>query len=379
MTISSLFTGTLTVRGREIKKSVLWILSSSVVLVVLLVSLTVSAYHKQTSKPIAIQPSPTLTTPTPTPTPAPTTAADHLNGLLVPVGSENKQPLAVMIENDPAARPQSGLGSADVVYEAIAEGGITRFMAVFANAQTPVRVGPVRSARPYFVDWATELNAFYAHAGGSADAMQQISSTNVYNIDGLSIGAPLFQRDYSRPVALEHTLYSSTDSLWNYATGTKHWPTTDSYQPWLFTDDAAVSARPAAQTVNVSVSSALFAVSWKYDPATNSYLRSMAGTPHIDANTGKQISAKTIILQTVSSSTYDEHYSGGITKTVSHLNDTGSGPVTVVEDGVSITGTWKKNGTGRTLFYDASGKEINFVRGAIWVEIVQPDSKVSVQ
>ena len=378
MTIQSLFQGSLTIRGRQIEKRIIWIVAG-VIVAVLILSGSVFAYRKQINKAVVVAPTPTIALPSPSPSPTPSTAESHLNGVIVPVGNENHHPLAIMVENSPDARPQAGLGSADVVYEAVAEGGITRFMAVFANAQTPVRVGPVRSARPYYVDWATELNAFYAHAGGSADALSQISSTNVYNLDGLVIGSPIFQRDFSRNVALEHTLYTSTDKLWNYATQNNHWPVTDSFQPWLFTNDAAVAARPASQDVTIGFSGPLYAVNWKYDPATNTYARSLAGTPHIDTDTGKQITAKTVIVQTVIASSYDEHYSGGITKTVSKFQDTGSGPATIIQNGTSIKATWKKNGTDRTRYFDESGKEIALVRGTIWVEVVQPDSALTIK
>lgn len=318
-------------------------------------------------------PSPTAPTPTPQPTPTPTPAYSHLNGAAVEAGKENTHPLAVMIENHPEARPQAGLGQADVVYEAIAEGGITRFMAVFGDPATPVRVGPVRSARTYYVDFATEYNAFYAHVGGSEPALDQIKRTGVLDMDQFSIGEPVFQRDFSRKVALEHTMYSSTDKLWNYATNTRGWSKTSDYKPLLFTDDALATNRPASQIVKVSVSDPSYDVTWTYDPAANDYKRAMAGTPHVDANTQQQIEAKAIVLQTVSKKGLTQ--SNG--KAISEFTLTGSGPVTIIENGTSISGTWKKGGDGRTRYYDSADKEIPLVRGRLWVHVVHSDSTVS--
>lgn len=348
-------------------------------LVVAFVGIAIASYKHQVSQPILTPISQATTTPTPTPTPPPTPSLtpSHLNGLPVAIGTENQRPLAVMIENHPDARPQSGLDEAAVVYEAVAEGGITRFMALYDDPNQAIRLGPIRSSRPYYIHFAAEYGALYAHIGGSADAMSLLASGNsgVKNIDGLTLGAPLFVRDLSRHVAIEHTEYTTTDKLWSYGNSQK-WPTTSNYPSLPFTDDVAASARPTSQTISVSVSDPTMAVRWNYDPSTNSYLRVMAGTPHIDTDDNKQISAKTIVLQTVTSSPYTETYAGGISKTVSEVTLTGSGPVVVIENGQATKGTWNYDGT-RTHYYDQAGKEIPLVRGKLWVELTYNNSVVS--
>ena len=311
--------------------------------------------------------------PPPTPTPTPLTAS-KLNGAEVPVGTEALHPLAVMIENHPDARPQSGLASADLVYEAIAEGGITRFMAVFGNPQNAVRVGPIRSARTYFVDFATELNAFYAHVGGNADALDQIKATNVFDLDEFAVGSPTYQRDFSRNVATEHTMYSSTDKLWNVATQTRKWSQSADYQSWNFADDTAPSLRPPSEKpVTINFSNSSYQVIWNYDPTTNSYSRNLAGKPHIDANTNTQITAKDIVIETV-------QHKPTVTRSgeqgwIDTLTGTGSG--VIIHDGTATAITWKKTGTERTRYYTSDGKEVTFTRGAIWVEITHPETSVS--
>jgi hypothetical protein len=138
---------------------------------------------------------------TPSPSVKPVAAESYcpLNGKKYTVDDqlrwESEHPIAVMIENHPEARPQSGLSKADVVYEVVAEGGITRFMGLFLCEEPPQFVGPVRSARTYYLDWLSEYNAFYAHVGGAntdgkADALQQIKDYGIKDFDGISGDRP---------------------------------------------------------------------------------------------------------------------------------------------------------------------------------------------
>jgi hypothetical protein len=350
------------------------------VLVIGLFAFTGYAYHKQMNTPPdcdQVSCSTAKVDPTPKITPAPTATPlsklpSRLSGTLVEPGKENLHLLAVMIENHPQARPQSGLGQAELVFEAIAEGGITRFMAVYQDPTIPVKVGPIRSARTFYVDFATELDAFYAHVGGSVPALDQISRTGVLDLNQFSVGSAAFERDFSRKVALEHTMYSSTDRLWNYATETKKWSKTGDYPVWTFKDDLERGMRPTKQTVVVNVSDPGYAVSWGYDPETNLYGRTMAGSVHSDANTNKQIMAKNIILQTVGRNSL---VAGG--KTIWDYQVTGTGKAVIIQNGTSIQATWKKEGTGRTRYYDASGTEIAMVSGTTWVHLTHDDSQVS--
>jgi len=319
-------------------------------------------------------PTPSSTASTPTPTPVPLTAR-ALDGVLVSGDHANTRPLAVMIENHPDARPQSGLSSANLVYEAIAEGGITRFMAVFADPPTSVRVGPVRSARTYFLDFATELNAYYAHVGGNIDALDQIKQVGgVGNLDQFTDGSPTYQRDTTRKVAIEHTMYSTTQKLWDYAQSKNMSPSTGSYTSWKFADGALPGAHPATESpVVINFSQASYKVSWAYDGTRNLYLRSQAGAAHIDANNNAQITANNIVLQTVSRT----HITTRMGEDGWRYQLTGSGNGVLVQNGTARPISWKKTGTGRTIYYNQDGSEATFVRGTTWVEIVHPDISVS--
>ena len=347
-------------------------LSALVVVLVAVLAVNWHARQKGQSISIVTTPSATAKAVIPSPIPTPALKPDLLTGELVPTGSENLHPLAVMIENHPDARPQSGLGQADLVYEAIAEGGITRFMAVYSNPNQIIRVGPIRSARTYFLDFATELHAMYAHVGGNTDALDQIATVGgVDDLNQFTIGEPVFKRDFSRNVALEHTMYSSTDKLWNFALSTRHYLANQNYVSWLFQPKSLSQA--ASQTVKVAVSSREYDVSWQYDPASNSYKRTMAGSSHVDTNTGKQIEVKNIVIETVDRQPVVTR----INEQGWHYVLTGTGRAVVIQNGIAVVGSWKKTGAERTRYFNDKGVEIAFVTGSTWVHIVHPDSQVS--
>lgn len=302
-----------------------------------------------------------------------------------------RRPLAVMIENHTEARPQSGLSSADVVYEAVAEGGITRFMGLFYCNLSDAQVGPVRSARTYFLDWLGEYDALYAHVGGantpgSADALGQIIKYGVKDLNQFSIGFPVFWRDYQRlghSVATEHTMYSTTAKLWEV--GTKRgWTATDSaglkwdnkFVPWKFKDPAPSGA---GQVTNIKVnfweSQPGYEVEWIYDPASNSYKRKNGGTDHLDLDNNAQLSPKVVMVQFEKEANANDGYPGNV-----HLlyGTTGSGKALIFQDGNVTEGKWNKTSRlTRTKYTDKNGKEIEFNKGQIWIQTVPEGSKVS--
>ncbi len=325
----------------------------------------------------------------------PKTQACPINGALYSTQQEawwqKHRPLGVMIENQTEARPQSGLSKADAVYEAVAEGGITRFLAIF-YCQDAGEIGPIRSARTYFIDFASEYgnSPLYTHVGGAnapgpADALSQLTQygwTGYNDLNQFSIGFPTFWRDYNRQghaVATEHTMYSTVDKLWSFAATNRgltnvdkngtSWDTT--FVPYKFTSDAPLSQRPKSQTIHLEFWPSAgedYIVDWKYDPTTNMYLRFIAGQPHIDRDTNKQIEAKNIVVLYMRESSANDGYENNI-----HLlyGDKGTGKAVVFKDGKQINGTWEKDSrTSRTILRDSSGKEIQFDRGMIWFEVL---------
>jgi len=285
----------------------------------------------------------------------------------------NRHPLAVVVENHPAARPQIGLIDASIVYEAITEGGITRFMAIFGPTDTK-ELGPIRSARLFFMDWLKEFDAFFAHAGGNEDALDNIGS---YSIKDIPHAESYYWRDYKgRNVASEHTLYSSTEKLYEYASSKGYDVNSSNYEKYKFKKDGPATVE-GGKGLEVDFSSASYKVSWSYDPSSNSYSRTMGGSEHKDGNSGETIKAKNIIVQTVSR-TLDPHGSYGDQNWV--FDTVGSGSAKIYRDGKEITATWKKSElTSRTKFYDESGTEIEFNPGKTWIEVVPPEvSPVSI-
>jgi len=310
--------------------------------------------------------------------------ASSLDGTMVSSDDANRHPLGVMVENHVDARPQSGLSQASIVYEAIAEGGITRFLAVF-GPKGAAKVGPVRSARTYYVDWIRELNGYYAHVGGNYDALSLIKSVGILDLDQFA-NPSAYWRDNSKKVSSEHTMYTDTSKLYGIAADKKY-TTVNSFIPWKFkaatdstTSTAGTTATtttqiseayPASTTISVNFGNANYNVSYAYDKTTNSYFRNLAGKPHIDAANSQQLSVKNVIVQTVSRR-----------PTVTAINENGyimdtvgSGAAAVFQDGIKIDATWKKeNENSRTRFFNkATSAEIQFNPGATWIEVISPD------
>ncbi len=297
-----------------------------------------------------------------------------LNGIMTDQASANRHPLGVIIENHTDARPQSGLDQADVVYEAIAEGGITRFLAIYGTNQ-PEKVGPVRSARTYFVDWIHGYNGYLAHVGGNYDALEKIRSDGVLDLDQFRYSGP-YWREKGLGVASEHTMFSSTIKLREQAEKNKY-ATANTFTVYKYKEDPTETL-PEAQNVSIKFSgssSSAYDVVFAYDKATNSYKRSQAGKPHTDRITKNQITPKNIATMTVDKkSTVTKINEQGYTMTT-----VGSGKARFYIDGQETIGTWKKeSAASRELFYDASGTEIIFDRGQLWICIVSSDSTITV-
>ncbi|MCR4276540.1 MAG: DUF3048 domain-containing protein [Candidatus Roizmanbacteria bacterium] len=330
----------------------------------------------------------------------PKTEECPLNGQMLSKTQRNiwdvQRPLGIMIENHKEARPQSGLSSADIVYEAVAEGGITRFLAIY-YCQNAAYVGPVRSARMYFLKFLEGYgqNPLYAHVGGAntpgpADALGYINELgwSSYNdLSQFSVPFPYFWRDYERlkNVATEHTVYTSTKKLWQYAKDKRELTNVDDqgvrwdkgFSPWKFEDDAKAADRGKVAKIDFGFWDNLasdFSVVWSYDAKTNSYKRTNGGAPHLDKNTGKQLEAKNIVVVFTKESPANDGYEGG------HLlyKNVGSGDLLFFKNGQVIKGTWNKETEEDNIkFFDSTDKEIFIVRGQVFVEVLPIGNKVN--
>lgn len=299
---------------------------------------------------------------------------------------EKRRPLGVMIENHKQARPQSGLTSADIVYEAVAEGGITRFLAIY-YCQEAQYIGPIRSARVYFIDMLAEYGRFplYAHVGGAntpgpADALGLINKLNwnLYNdLNQFALPFPYYWRDYERlPNRLtEHTVYSSTAKLWQYAKDKRNLTNVDEnnkawdekFEKWQFKNDSPTKGEVTKISFNFWQGKSDYSVDWRYDKTNNSFKRFNGGKPHIDKNNDKQIEVKNVVIAFMKESPANDGYPGG------HLlyQTTGTGKAIIFQDGKAIEGKWrKKDRFSRIKFYNQTGEEIAFNRGQIFIEIL---------
>jgi hypothetical protein len=333
----------------------------------------------------------------------PKTEACPMNGALYSKPQrawwETHRPIGIMVENHSEARPQSGISSADVVYEVVAEGGITRFLTVF-YCKSAEEVGPIRSARTYFLDFISEYGAepLYVHVGGAntpgpADALSQIETygwAGLNDMNQFSIGFPTFWRDYDRlghTAATEHTMYSTTEKLLQFAATSRKLKVEDEngvswtkgFVQYTFKDEAIVSQRPASQKIHLEfwTTDPAYAIDWTYDPTANIYKRNNGGVAHIDRNTGKQLTTKNIVILTMVQTHADDGYADD-----QHLlyKTKGSGKANIFMDGKQITGTWRKDSrTARTLLFDSAGSVIKLNRGTIWFEILPTDGILTVK
>lgn len=280
------------------------------------------------------------------------------------------RPYAVMINNLGVARPlQSGLQDAMIIYEMIVEGGLTRYMAVFQDQNTE-RIGSIRSARHYFLDYALENDAIYVHHGNSPQAAADFKTLN---IDRISVDASKTGwRDKSLNVSTEHTLFTSIAKLNNglgnkRKTRNKDFLLNYSETPIdLSTKEGAIKANNIEITYSGSVKT-----SYEYDESAQNYKRSVNGKAHTDYVTKKQYTFKNIITYQVSNTSLND----GSGKDRQTLDNIGSGEGYYITNGYAIPITWSKSSrSSQTVYKYKDGTEIDVNDGNTFIQI-QPKGK----
>jgi len=270
-------------------------------------------------------------------------------------------PLAVMIENHTASRPQmQGLSQADVVYETLAEGGITRFMAIFSQPSLP-KIGPVRSARPYFVDWAQEWATGYAHAGGSEAALEQVYASELIDFDE-DISTDLLFRDFAHEKP--HNLFADLGLISAELPTVKADEITPHFQFGDVETAWPVDA-PVASTITLDFSFPNYRAEFVYDELSGDYRRRLAGITHLDA-LGNQIRPKNVVVQFTEYWVIDDALR-------LKLRTDGVGTAWYFTAGKFQAGTWQKLPGGQTRFLDAAGQEIVLTPGQTFVEVIAAD------
>jgi hypothetical protein len=287
-----------------------------------------------------------------------------LDGVTITLEQNKKLPICIVFDNFPGA-PRPTLADASIIYEMPVEGGITRFLAIFDQANLPDLAGPIRSARPYSAEVASEYKCIYIHAGGSDDALFKLKQGfyGVSNLDEISWQGRYFWRDQSQ--AAPHNLYISKEGIDTYMAENKINNTAD-FSAWYYGQDLKFSNQEAK---NVEINfSPLIDNHWQYDENLKQFRYSPNSKAYRDKN-NKEILVDNLIVQYAPIKILDEIGRREITLT-------GQGKALIFQQGKAIVGQWRKE-AGRTKFYNGNGEEIFFVPGKTWVSVVAPTNQVS--
>lgn len=291
-----------------------------------------------------------------------------LNGVCVSdLVSANQPVVAVMVENHVAARPQSGLAAASVVYEVPVEANYTRFLTLFPLNAVVQKVGPVRSARPYFLDWVAEWSRpLYAHVGGSPEALEIIKSRGVFDLNEMYRGWYFWRStDRSAP----HNTYISSD-LWQKAWADYRGGTEPAKTKWVFATTTAWCTSDCVNTLKVDFLPPAYAAEWRYSTSTGRYGRWQIEGKHLDQDGVTQIKADTIVVQKVQETVTDEV--GRL-----EIGTIGSGEALVFTQGRVQIGRWRKNSVdAQTEWVNEVGAPLVLSPGKIWLEIVPQTGRV---
>lgn len=276
--------------------------------------------------------------------------------------------LAIMVENQADARPQTGLPEADVVYECLAEGGITRFIAIYLAGDAPV-VGPVRSLRHYFAFLAGDYGADVVHIGASPEGFTWRDAMHLGHLDE-SAADPGVWRVRSRPPP--HNAYTDTAADRGFLRD-RGWQRNRRWGPLLFSERAP-RGEEAAQALRLRFRPWPYQVDYSWDPSLGRYLRYMEGAPHRDAASGEHIAPATVVVQfaQVDPIPNDEKLRLDV-----DLVDA-SGQLMVFSNGTRRDGTWSKAAPlDGTVWLDERNNLLVIPPGPVWVEIVPLESPVS--
>ena len=278
------------------------------------------------------------------------------NSLKVVDLESNSRPLAIMINNHPDARKyHTGLQEAYIVYEIIVEGGYTRLMGIYKDVNLS-KVGSIRSARHYFLDYALENDAIFVHWGWSPQAEVDVTRLGIDNINGLSYEDVYFYRDNNLNVAYEHRGFTNSQLLNEAIKKLKYRETTSNKLLLNYSVDevnlSTVDGATVANNVSIKYSN-LVTTSYIYDATNKVYLRSVNGDKHADYKTGKQYTAKNIIVYQV-----DNHNLSNDTKGRQDIENIGNGSGFYITDGYAIPIKWsKKTRSSQTEIGRASCRE----------------------
>lgn len=302
--------------------------------------------------------------------PTSNTVPSTLTGLQVDPAINRRQVTGVMIENSVFARPQSGLNQAGVVYEAVAEAGITRFLALFQDTQSNY-LGPVRSARPYFVQWCQAFDCALAHVGGSPEALGDIKKWHVKNLDQFA-GAQFFHRINSRYAP--HNMYTSESQLTKYEKSRSYNGSSYTGFAHLLKEPKVLTANITTTSINFNYPGSAYDVHYSYNAKANDYPRSEGGKPHysVDGNGKKYRNEPKVVIALVM------HYAKEGDGYHSSYVSTGSGAAYIFQNGTVTKGTWsRQDRSSNFVLQDATDNTIRLTPGQTWISVVSSTGDIS--
>jgi len=284
-----------------------------------------------------------------------------LDGVKVSSEAEaNLYPVAVMVENNEEAWPLAGLDKANLVIEAITEADIPRFVAFFVNNEDINKIGPVRSARLYYLDWIEPYKPLYMHVGGSPEALSKLKSYDIVNLDQF-FNDQYYWRDKWR--YMPHNVYTSSDLI-KQALTDKNLNQPADYETWQYKDDPVKDTLPdQVSDIIINYSQTYYKVRWQYNKDENNYIRYQQNDIDKMEN-GEWIKARNVIVQVNPMKVLDDLGRKRITTT-------GEGKAWVFRDGQTIEAKWQKDATNKiTRYFDNNAKEIELNGGTTWIEVI---------
>ncbi|MGS5018550.1 DUF3048 domain-containing protein [Paenibacillus sp. JJ1683] len=279
-----------------------------------------------------------------------------------------ERPLAVMINNAPAARPQAGLSQADMVYEVLAEGGITRLVAFFQSHGGDVKIGPVRSIRPYLIELGETYGALPIHAGGSTDAYAILQQQRKEHLDEISNGGVYFWRSKDRRPP--HNLYTDVSRLRKGSDSKGYAKQTEvPVYRYLKTGETPVMVDESGASLHIRFLLKSYRVSYTYDPADQRYKRFVNEKSHLDQNNNQQLSAANVIVMSTRHRTLDD-----VGRLSVELD--GSGEAMVFQQGKLIRAEWQHI-SGDAIRFMKNGVEIPLTPGTSYIHVVPADTSLA--
>lgn len=288
---------------------------------------------------------------------------------------DGMRPMAVMIDNEGTrVLPQGGLDKAQIVYEVIVEGGLTRLMPVFWGTE-PEMIGPVRSARHYFLDFCMEYDAIYVHYGGSPQAGTGIKELKINEIDGIALGPDYFWDLTSDPKNWQDS-YTSMEKLKKYAQKREFRDTTDVEFPFIYNESSDNIGQPGGyDALTVTLKYPSMTVRFDYDSGTGKYKRFRYGKEHMERVSGKQLEAKNIIVLHVPNWTIEGDNEGR-----QDMDTTGTGKGYFITCGKAAKIKWSKESrSSQTKYTYENGEPVVLNRGQTWIQIMPVNAKVTIE